>query len=68
MEIPNHIAAIKSDGGAEHPLGFPVKIKAAREELSRVSYAEAERCDPVRAGPRLARYRYRPWSTKVFRI
>jgi Zn-dependent M28 family amino/carboxypeptidase len=36
-EIPNHIAAIESDSGAEHPLGFRVKIsKAAEEQLSPV--------------------------------
>jgi len=36
-EIPNHIAAMESDGGAEHPLGFRVKIsKAAEEQLSPV--------------------------------
>jgi carboxypeptidase Q len=36
-EIPNHIAAMESDSGAEHPLGFRVKIsKAAEEELSPV--------------------------------
>jgi archaeosine-15-forming tRNA-guanine transglycosylase len=36
-ELPNHVAAMESDGGAEHPLGFRVKIsKAAEEELSPV--------------------------------
>jgi len=36
-EIPNHVAAIESDSGAEHPLGFRVKIsKAAAEQLSPV--------------------------------
>jgi hypothetical protein len=36
-EIPNHVAAMESDGGAEHPLGFRVKIsKAAQEQLSPV--------------------------------
>ena len=36
-EMANHIAAIESDSGAEHPLGFKVKIsKAAEEELSPV--------------------------------
>lgn len=36
-EISNHVAAIESDSGAEHPLGFKVKIsKAAEEELSPV--------------------------------
>jgi len=33
-EIANHVAAMESDGGAEHPLGFHVKIsKAAEAEL-----------------------------------
>jgi carboxypeptidase Q len=37
-ELPNHVAAMESDSGAEHPLGFRVKIsKAAEEELSPVS-------------------------------
>lgn len=36
-EIPNHVAAIESDSGAEHPLGFRIKVsKAAEEELSPV--------------------------------
>jgi hypothetical protein len=36
-EIPNHVAAMESDGGAEHPLGFRVKIsKAGEQELSPV--------------------------------
>ena len=36
-EIPNHVAAMESDGGAEHPLGFRVKIsKAAEQQLSPV--------------------------------
>jgi hypothetical protein len=36
-EIPNQVAAIESDLGAEHPLGFRAKIsKAAQEELSPV--------------------------------
>ena len=36
-EIANHIAAIESDGGAEHPLGFHVKISdAAVQQLSPV--------------------------------
>jgi len=36
-EIANHVAAIESDGGAEHPLGFRVKISdAAVQQLSPV--------------------------------
>jgi hypothetical protein len=36
-EIPSHIAAIESDSGAEHPLGFRVKISnQAVQELSPV--------------------------------
>jgi carboxypeptidase Q len=36
-EIQDHVAAMESDGGAEHPLGFHVKIsKAALQELSPV--------------------------------
>lgn len=36
-EIPNHVSAIESDSGAEHPLGFRVKISnAAVQQLSPV--------------------------------
>lgn len=36
-EIPNHVAAIESDSGAEHPLGFRVKIsETAVQQLSPV--------------------------------
>jgi len=36
-EIPNHVAAIESDLGAEHPLGFHAKItEGARNQLSPV--------------------------------
>jgi carboxypeptidase Q len=36
-EIPNHVAAVESDSGAEHPLGFRVKISnAAVQQLSPV--------------------------------
>jgi hypothetical protein len=37
-EITNHVAAIESDSGAEHPLGFDAKISdAAKTELSPVA-------------------------------
>src|SRR5206468_11031902 len=36
-QIANHVAAIESDLGAEHPLGFHARIsKAAQEELAPV--------------------------------
>ena len=36
-EIPNHVAAIESDSGAEHPLGFRIKISnRAVQQLSPV--------------------------------
>ena len=39
-QIPNHIAAIESDLGAEHPLGFRARITpAAQQELSPVLQA-----------------------------
>lgn len=39
-EIPNHAAAIESDSGAEHPLGFHAKIgNGAKEQLSPVQDA-----------------------------
>jgi carboxypeptidase Q len=39
-DIPNHFAAIESDMGAEHPLGFKAKIsQAAAAELSPVQNA-----------------------------
>jgi carboxypeptidase Q len=39
-QIPNHVAAIESDSGAEHPLGFRVKISdAAAQQLTPVQDA-----------------------------
>ena len=39
-EIPNHVAAIESDLGAEHPLGFHAKMsEAAQKQLSPVQEA-----------------------------
>ena len=41
-EIPNHIAAIESDLGAEHPLGFHAKMsEAAQKQLTPVQTALA---------------------------
>jgi len=41
-EIPNHIAAIESDLGAEHPLGFHAKMSgAAQKQLTPVQTALA---------------------------
>lgn len=35
LEFPRHVAAIESDSGAAHPLGFELKMSAHAEELLR---------------------------------
>jgi Zn-dependent M28 family amino/carboxypeptidase len=39
LEFPKHIAAIESDTGAAHPLGFDTRISAAAQELLRPAVA-----------------------------